>query len=248
MRINTKTDDTRDVVLSFQTMLDIMDFSLDFAFTRMPNGQILRQRDGIPMGDPLSPGMTIGTCAWMENEYLATLTEEDKQRFKAKRFMDDILLFYRQDDKWDSEKFLNDFTESHCYQKPLKLEPGRGGVFLETKLWHQNGTVRFGLKNDNEGDCHSKIWRYQHWDSNIPFGQKRATLVACLKKVQLMSSDAHSLADGALAKIAEFRRLRYPINVLRKTCSYLGATSGVGAWITVRDALRDDSNGPKAGI
>ena len=55
------------------------------------------------------------------------------------------------------------------------------------------------------------------------------------------------MAEGALAKIAEFRRLRYPINVLRKTCSYLGATTGVGAWITVRDALRDDYYGPKAG-
>ena len=62
-----------------------------------------------------------------------------------------------------------------------------------------------------------------------------------------MASDPHSMAEGALAKIAEFRRLRYPINVLRKICSYLGASTGVGEWITVRDALRDDSNGPKAG-
>ena len=48
-----------------------------------------------------------------------------------------------------------------------------------------------------------------------------------------------SMAESALAKIAEFRRLRYPINVLRKTCAYLGATTGEGAWITIRDALRD---------
>ena len=62
-----------------------------------------------------------------------------------------------------------------------------------------------------------------------------------------MSSDTHSMAESALAKIAEFRRLRYPINVLRKTCAYLGATTGEGAWITIRDALRDDFYGPKAG-
>ena len=76
-------------------MLDIMDFSLDFAFTEMPNGQLLRQTKGIPMGDPLSPGMTIGTCAWMEKEWMNTITVQDQQRFRAKRFMDDILLIYR---------------------------------------------------------------------------------------------------------------------------------------------------------
>ena len=40
--------------IPFQVMLDVMDFSLDFAMIRMPNGQILRQAAGIPMGDPLS--------------------------------------------------------------------------------------------------------------------------------------------------------------------------------------------------
>ena len=64
-----------------------------------------------------------------------------------------------------------------------------------------------------------------------PYLQKRATMVACLRRVQRMSSDTHSMAESALAKIAEFRRLRYPINVLRKTCAYLGATTGEGAWI-----------------
>ena len=119
-------------------------------------------------------------------------------------------------------------------------------TFLETKLWLQDDAVRYGLKNANDdGTVH--VWRYQHYHSNIPFRQKRATLVACLRKVQTMSSDPHSMAEGALAKIAEFRRLRYPINVLRKTCAYLGATTGVGAWITIRDALRHDFNGPKAG-
>ena len=50
------------------------------------------------------------------------------------------------------------------------------------------------------------------------------------------------MAEGALEKIAEFRRLRYPINVLKKTCAYLGATTGIGTWIDVRDALRDETS------
>ena len=82
------------------------------------------------------------------------------------------------------------------------------------------------------------MWRYQHFESNSPFMQKRATLTASLRKVQKMGSDPVNVADGALAKIAEFRNLRYPISVLRKACNYLGATTGNSVWITVRDTIR----------
>ena len=41
--------------IPFQVMLDVMDFSLDFAFIKMPCGVIKRQRAGIPMGDPDTP-------------------------------------------------------------------------------------------------------------------------------------------------------------------------------------------------
>ena len=60
--------DDRNAYLSFDTMLAIMRFALDNCFIKMPNGQLLKQAKGIPMGDPLSPGMTIGACAWMEHE------------------------------------------------------------------------------------------------------------------------------------------------------------------------------------
>ena len=57
--------------IPFQVMLDVMDFSLDYTMVRMPDGQILRQTAGIPMGDALSPGMTIGACGhahgWRKN-------------------------------------------------------------------------------------------------------------------------------------------------------------------------------------
>ena len=43
---------------------------------------------------------------------------------------------------------------------------------------------------------------------------------------------------GAMDKAAEFRRLRYPPAVLYKACAVLGATTGEGAWIRVRDELR----------
>ena len=46
--------------IPFQVMLDVMEFSLDYAIVKMPDGKLMRQAKGIPMGDPLSPGMTIG--------------------------------------------------------------------------------------------------------------------------------------------------------------------------------------------
>ena len=56
-----------------------------------------------------------------------------------------------------------------------------------------------------------------------------------------------TLRASALDKIAEFRRLHYPDSVLWKACNYLGANTGEGMWITIRDALRVLPNGPKAG-
>ena len=40
-----------------EELLDILDFALENAFIQMPSGEIYRQAAGIPMGDPLSPGM-----------------------------------------------------------------------------------------------------------------------------------------------------------------------------------------------
>ena len=232
--------------IPFHTMLDVMDFSLDFAMIKMPCGDLKRQREGIPMGDPLSPGMAIGACAWMEHEWMQTIAMEDRRYFRMKRFMDDIIVVHADTPRWDGKRFIADFTQSQCYQAPLRLEAGRDGTFLETRYWiTDDNSIKFKLKNDNES--HDQIWRYQHWYSNTPFLQKRGTLTAVLKKVQLMASDSYQLYAGALAKLGEFRRLRYPNSVLWKACNKLGATSGVSAWITVRNALREHTTVQRPG-
>jgi hypothetical protein len=223
--------------IPFHVMLDVMEFSLDNAMVRMPDGQLLRQRWGIPMGDPLSPGMTLGACAWMEDEWMDTINARDKEFFRAKRFMDDILLIYAENPRWDAAAFIKDFQESECYQKPLKLEAGKDGTFLETRFKIRGNNFDLKLKNDNE-DGEVKLWRYQHFHSNSPFMQKRATLAACLRKVHGMASDASMRYTSGLAKVAEFRRLRYPLYVLCKTCAYLGASTGDSTWIQIRDYLR----------
>ena len=93
-------------------------------------------------------------------------------------------------------------------------------------------------RSRENGAHHQKVWRYQHFDSDTPFLQKRATLTACLRKVQHQSSDKAAMGYSALEKIAEFRRLRYPTSILSKACTFLAASTGEGAWITIRNALR----------
>ena len=53
-----------------------------------------------------------------------------------------------------------------------------------------------------------------------------------------MASSPRVLYASALEKVEEFRRLRYPLSVLHKTCAYLGASTGEVAWLDVPDALR----------
>ena len=76
------------------------------------------------MGDPLSPGMTIGTTAWMEKLMMESIDTESKKFFAARRFMDDVLLLYAKTPKWDYNRFLDDFQKSEWYWPPLKLDGG----------------------------------------------------------------------------------------------------------------------------
>ena len=93
--------------MSFEVLLDIMEFALNNAIVKMPEGKLLRQTKGIPMGDPLSLAMTIGACAWMEGEWMQQLDGNTKGKFVAKRYMDDILVAYAENQTWDH---MSDFV------------------------------------------------------------------------------------------------------------------------------------------
>ena len=225
-----------DVWMPFEVLCDIADFSLHNAIVSV-DGRLLHQTQGIPMGDPLSPAMCVGTCAWMEKEWMQTLTAWDKQHFCAARFMDDILLFYRKSTRWGHRAFLTDFARSECYHPPLKLEDAKDDTFLETTFEIEGQRIRHWLKNDNKRGAPPKIWRYQHFASYSSFAQKRATLTACLRKVQAMASDGAALRSSAVQKLSEFHALEYPAAILRGVCTYLAARSGRYEWIQVRDEI-----------
>ena len=95
---------------------------------------------------------------------------------RIKRFMDDICIVYARatttrvtldasrfvtlTDLGASESRNSETRNAGCYQKPLKLEAGKDGTFLETRFWIEGDQIRFRLKNDNEGHD-QKVWRYQ---------------------------------------------------------------------------------------
>merc|ERR1711990_181675 len=97
--------------ITIKMMLDAMDFVLDNTYT-IVDGRLHKQVQGIPMGDSLSPPLAIGTCAWMEVEWLKTIPIEAQKHFRLKRYLDDILWIHNQNCDQDMERLLEDF-ESH---------------------------------------------------------------------------------------------------------------------------------------
>ena len=81
--------------------MDVITFVLDNTFIKDLDGMLWQQKLGIPMGDPHSPGMTIGACAWMEKEWVSSLATDVRSSFRAARYMDDILMVIAKHDRFD---------------------------------------------------------------------------------------------------------------------------------------------------
>ena len=172
--------------------------------------------------------MTIATCAWMEREWMAGLHESAKSQFMARRYMDDILLIMRRNG-WDRERFYSDFKRSECYMAPLCLEEATDGTFLETTYRVESEGIRFRLKNVNAGS-ERKVWRYHAWDSYVPEQQKLSTLVATLKKVDVMASDGRELLESAADKLKEFAVLGYPARARKHACRVMVEGGACAVW------------------
>ena len=223
--------------VSFQVMLDVIDFVLDNTFIADMEGGTRKQVKGIPMGDPHSPGMTIGTCAWMEKEWNNCLSDSVKQSFKAARYMDDILLAFNKNDQFDSQRFIDDFTRSECYWKPLTLEDAKDATFLETSFHiDDENNVRYWLKNENMNGI-QKVWRYAHFNSYSDFSLKQRVLKATLQKVDGMASDKYALHGSAVDKLLEFKSLNYPPGMIARVCNYMAATSRNPTWFQIKHTL-----------
>ena len=203
--------------INFSTMLEVIDFDLDNCYVITYDGRLLKQARGIPMGSALSPPLAIGTLAWMEHEWMQTLEDDAKARFRMKRYMDDVITVTAKDDSaWDVDRFRDDFRRSECYWAPLKLEAAESTHFLETTLeLDPSGSFRTRLKNVNEGcETAPRVWRYHRWDSFTCAKMKAGIVVGCLLKVVAMASDDEGFALSVMSKLREFTALGYPSHVL----------------------------------
>ena len=191
------------------------------------------------MGDPNSPGMCIGTCAWMEMEWMKSLSQETKKHFRSIRYMDDVLTLTARSATFDEARFKTDFHKSECYWDPLRLEDGGEGTFLETSFdLKPNGEVSHWLKNVNEPGKDPKVWRYAHYSSYTPWAAKRSTMISTLKKVDKMASDTENLVKSACWKLKEFARLDYPIPALLRACSVVAVTTRNSSWFQARNTFK----------
>ena len=75
----------------------------------------------------------------------------------------------------------------------------------------------------------SRMYRYSEHRSH--------RLVSTLKKVDKMASDGDSLVSSALWKLAEFAKLRYPIQALLRACTLVAVTTRNATWFKVRGAF-----------
>ena len=143
--------------------------------------------------------------------------------------MDDILAVIARSS--EKEAFLANFKEK-CYSKPLTLEKGSDGTFLETTFESDGLNCEFRLKNANEDA--DKVWRYHHYESSLPYEMKRACLLATLRKVHKMASSRVQLIKSAEAKLQEFTQLQYPKGIRKFMCAIMARDSSNTAWRYVR--------------
>jgi hypothetical protein len=234
--------------IPFEVMMDVMEFALDNTLIKDLDGNLWRQEVGIPMGDPHSPGMTIGACAWMEHEWMQTLDIETKAMFKAVRYMDDILMFHVEKPNFDQAKFLSSFCKSDCYWNPLKLEDGKSDTFLESTFEvTKDNKIRYWLKNENEIGQEPKTWRYAHFHSYATFESKKGVMIATLKKLDKMASDDNALINSAIKKLHEFIILKYPAKLIWTACTSLAITTRNTAWFKIRGIILKQTNSYRKG-
>ena len=93
-----------------------MEFALENTLIKSLDGEIMKQTKGIPMGDPHSPGMCIGACAWMEKEWMNTIEESKKKFFRFARYMDDVITVCAKNKAFNHDELL-DNQQTKCSQR-----------------------------------------------------------------------------------------------------------------------------------
>lgn len=99
--------------IPFEDLLDIMTFALRNTVIRDFDGNLWKQDMGIPMGDPHSPGLTIGACAWMEETWRnQTEYSPSTVPLRVRRYMDDVIMVRANNSEAHAEKWVDNLREN----------------------------------------------------------------------------------------------------------------------------------------
>ena len=102
------------------------------------------------MGDPLSPAICIGTCAYIEMKWFDNLPNGIKTHARFTRYLDDIHMIANKGKIANYDDFIKLDFEKGCYPTGLVLEETKDDEYLECK------TIVGGKKI-----------KIKHWNKNL---------------------------------------------------------------------------------
>ena len=218
--------DTR-ITLTFKQMLDIVSFSLENAFFILGD-KIIQQVHGIPMGDPMSPALCIGSCAYLEMKWFESLPANIQPHVKFTRYLDDIFMIANIGQNGIPESdFLalkKEFTEN-CYPPCLELEETPHDEYLECKVQTEGNVITTRHWNKNlthmiaTGKQH--YYKHQHFGSHTTNHSKRGALIGTWTRMSDNTNTTEGLHMAICEKMFELNELKYPKKYVLKTLKYM---------------------------
>jgi len=200
-------------------LLEGVMFSLSHAVS-LKDGDFVRQKNGIPMGDWFSPGLAIGTTAMNEKDFMLKHDGVDGIFHKGQRYIDDLHHVMAYDCTAVGHAEVAEraaLFESKCYPPCLVLEEESSGAFLESIVCNTGTdvTCKYWVKNWEsivaKGVLHCETT--QHYKSFNSKAQKKSQIVAALSRARKLSSPL-GLVEGVMKKLLEFKMIGYPLRMI----------------------------------
>ena len=204
-------DKSNSVTIPLDNLVKIAKFSLEHCVTKINRGKLLRQKQGIPMGDSLSPAFAIGTCAWFEEKWLQTIPTQDRWRIEGVRYMDDVLMVVN-DKGWGKADAWFGAIEKvgGCYPAPLSLKQDDGKHYLECTIHNQGDDMLLQHWNKNGGDGgKQRFYKGIHAYSYNEKRNKRGAMIGNFMRMAKNSSNNELLNTSLREKWRELKYLKY---------------------------------------
>ena len=160
------------------------------------------------MGDPLSPAICIGTCAYMEMEWFDNLPPKIKTCTRFTRYLDDIYMIADKNKIENFDNFLIDFTKG-CYPSCLELKETKNDEYLECKTIIDGNSIK--MKHWNKNLTHLRscgkqyYFKHQKFHSYTMDHNKRGAMIGTWTRMADNSNDDTLLREAVQEKIMEFQ-------------------------------------------